>query len=140
MRLLDVNVLIYAFQPASPSHEAWRAWLSEARREPFVVPDEVATGFVRIVTNRRVFATPSTVAEALGFLAALRESPGWRDPGRPHSRWSRLEELCGATGARGPDLPDAWLAALALEWSAALVSADRGFARFPGLRWECPVG
>jgi toxin-antitoxin system PIN domain toxin len=127
-------------QPSSPAHETWRAWLSDARREPFVVPDEVATGFLRVVTNRRVFATPSPVPDALGVLEALRARPGSRDPARPLSRWSRLEELCDATGARGPDLPDAWLAALAIEWSAVLVSADRGFARYPGLRWECPVG
>ncbi len=140
MNLVDVNVLIYAFQPACPDHQPWREWLDRARHEPFAIPDEVATGFVRIVTNRRVFARPSTVDEALAFLDALRASPGWRMPERPAARWAALRELCAATGARGADVPDAWLAALAREWDATLVSADRDFARYPGVRWLNPVG
>ena len=139
MLVVDVNVLIYAFQPSSPKHAAWRAWLESARAMPFAVPDVVALGFVRIVTNRRVFAEPATVAEALAFLDALRASPGWRELERPRDCWTRLEELCAATGARGADVPDAWLAALALDWGATLITADRGFAAYPGLRWLDPT-
>jgi toxin-antitoxin system PIN domain toxin len=138
--VVDVNVLIYAFQPSSPRHAGWKAWLEGARGRPFTVPDEVALGFVRIVTNRRVFADPATVDEALAFVAALRASPGWRELPRPDARWELLAELCAATGARGADVPDAWLAALARAWGATLVSADRGFAAYPGLAWVDPVG
>jgi uncharacterized protein len=139
MNVLDVNVLVYAFQPACPAHAGWRAWLEVARHEPFTIPDEVATGFVRIATNHRIFAPPATVSEAVVFVTALCSSPGWREPARPTRRWALLEALCRARGLRGPQVPDAWLAALAVGWDATLVSADRGFSGFQGLRWSNPV-
>jgi toxin-antitoxin system PIN domain toxin len=139
VHLLDVNVLVYAFQPGSPRHDEWRAWLDGCRRSAFCVPDEVALGFVRIVTNRRVFDPPATVPEASAMLEALRASPGWRSLVPPPSRWTTFASLCEATSARGADVPDAWLAALAIDTGATLVSADRGFARFPGLRWLHPL-
>lgn len=135
MTLLDVNVLIYAFQPSSPRHAEWRAWLEGARSRPFCVPDEVALGFVRIVTNRRVFVEPSSTEEALAFVAALRGSPGWRECLRTDARYDTLGRLAAATGARGASISDAWLATLAIDQDAALASADRDFAAFPGLRW-----
>jgi hypothetical protein len=140
VKLLDVNVLIYAFEPSYPRHAEWRRWLDEARVRPFCVPDEVALGFLRIVTNRKVFATPATAAEGLAFLAALRGSPGWRESARPASRWASLARLCEHVDARGVTIPDAWLATLAIEMGAVLVSADRGFAAYPGVRVENPVG
>lgn len=42
-------------------------------------------------------------------------------------------------GARGNLVPDAFLAALAIEHRATLVTSDRGFARFPGLAWTPPL-
>jgi hypothetical protein len=68
MTLVDVNLLVYAFQPAS---EAARSWLDALRERPFWVADEALLGFMRIVTNSRIFATPSTVAEALEFVAGV---------------------------------------------------------------------
>jgi toxin-antitoxin system PIN domain toxin len=139
MTLVDVNLLVYAFQPASPHHEAARSWLDALRERPFWVADEALLGFMRIVTNSRIFATPSTVAEALEFVAALRGSPGWRELPRTATRWATLQRVCDATGARAAGLSDAWLAVLALEQDAVLASADRDFAAIPGLRWLNPL-
>ncbi|MFZ5475667.1 MAG: TA system VapC family ribonuclease toxin [Myxococcota bacterium] len=139
MKLLDVNVLIYAFQPVAPAHAAWRAWLDDARDRPFCVPDEVCLGFVRIVTNRKVFTEAATTSEALAFLDALRASAGWRELARTPGRWGTLGRVAAATHARAAAVSDAWLATLAIEADAELVSADRDFAAFPGLRWRCPV-
>jgi toxin-antitoxin system PIN domain toxin len=139
MNVLDVNVLVYAFQPVSPHHAAARAWLQVARHDAFTAPDEVLAGFVRIVTNHRIFAPPASVGEALAFVEALRASPGWREPARPSARWRLLREICEERGLRGAQVPDAWLAALAMGWEATLVSADRGFSGFRGLRWLNPL-
>lgn len=141
MRCVDVNVLVNAHRPEAPSHVAWNEWLESARvaREPLGVASLVLSGFLRIVTHSRVFATPTTLSDALAFTEALRLSPSVVEvvPGERH--WSIFTDLCTAVGAHGNLVPDAYLAALAIECGAVWVTADRGFARFPGLRVEHPV-
>ena len=139
MILVDVNLLVYAFQPASPHHQVARSWLDAVRGRPFSVADEAFLGFMRVVTTSRIFTRPATVAEALDFVDALRGSPGWRELPRSAERWATLRRVCDETGARGASLSDAWLAVLALDLDADLASADRDFAAVPGLRWLNPL-
>lgn len=141
MRVVDVNVLIYAHRADAEDHERYLSWLDTARLgdEPLGLSDVVLSGFLRVVTHPKVFKRPSTLGTALAFVDALRSSPSAMrvTPGERH--WSVFDELCRATGARGNAVPDAWLAALAIEHRALWVTADRGFGRFPGLRWEHPL-
>ncbi len=141
MRCVDVNVLINADRRDAPDHHAWRAWLDAARvsSEPLGVASLVLSGFLRIVTHPRIFSTPSSLSDALDFVEALRASPSVIDvtPGERH--WEIFVDLCRTTSARGTVVPDAYLAALAIELGATWVTADRGFARFAGLRVEHPV-
>jgi toxin-antitoxin system PIN domain toxin len=141
MRCADVNVLVYAHRPESPDHVAYRAWLERARtgHEPLGLSDLVLSGFLRVVTHPRVFREPSPLDVALDFVAALTGSPAASvvTPGERH--WSVFTDLCRAVGATGNVVPDAFLAALAIEQGATWVTADRSFARFPGLRWEHPL-
>jgi toxin-antitoxin system PIN domain toxin len=141
MRCVDVNVLVDAHRPEAPRHREVRAWLEGARRarEPLGVPRSVAAGFLRIVTHPRVFRDPTPVPVALAFLDALYASPAVVavDPGERH--WSIFRDLCERLELRGNDVPDAYLAALALEQGVVWVSSDRGFARFPGVRVEHPA-
>jgi hypothetical protein len=140
MRLPDVNVLIYAFRDAAPDHHRYRAWLESAIEadEPLGVADLVLSSFVRIATHPRVFDPPATVDEALAFANAVRAAPNAIAvaPGSRH--WSLFERLCRDGGARGNLVTDAYLAALALESGSELITTDRDFARFPGLRWRHP--
>ena len=39
----------------------------------------------------------------------------------------------------GNQITDAWLAALAIESGCEWITADRDYARFPGLRWRAPL-
>lgn len=141
MLCVDVNVLVYAHRPESPEHERYKAWLEEHRRahEPIGLLDLVCSGFVRVVTHPRIFKEPTPLAEALGFVRALRSSPAVTTvkPGDRH--WSIFAELCTASDARANLVPDAFLAAAALEQGATWVTADRGFARFGGLRLLHPL-
>ncbi|CAN5339575.1 type II toxin-antitoxin system VapC family toxin [soil metagenome] len=141
MRCVDVNVLVYAHRPEAPDHDRYRAWLDDARtsHEPLGVNDLVLSGFLRIVTHPRVFRDPSPLETALEFAEALRTAPRALPlaPGRRH--WGIFVRLCRSTEVRGNLVPDAFLAAVAIERGATWYSADRSFARFAELRWRHPL-
>jgi toxin-antitoxin system PIN domain toxin len=139
--LPDVNVLVYAFRPDAVDHARYREALEDvvAGDTPIALPDAVATGFVRIVTHPRIFARPDSVPDALEFVDALRSQPHCVSLGPGGRHWRIFSRLCLEAGARGNLVPDAYLAALAIESGSEIVTADRGFARFPGLRWRHPL-
>lgn len=138
MLLADVNVLIYAHRPDSPEHRMANEWLTGALEgdEPVGVSELVLSGFLRVVTNHRVYREPSPVDVALGFCDAVREAPAAvaLRPGPRH--WAIFASLCRTVGARANVVPDAFHAALAIENRATWITTDRGFARFPGLSWR----
>lgn len=141
MLLADVNAYIYAHRPESPRTDEHRAWLEAALTgtEPFGVSELVLSSFLRVVTNHRVYKEPTPPATALAFCEAVLQAPS-AVPVRPGARhWEIFAQLCAEIGARGNAVPDAYLAALALEHGATWVTTDRGFARFPGLRWRTPL-
>ncbi|MCC7076820.1 MAG: type II toxin-antitoxin system VapC family toxin [Acidimicrobiia bacterium] len=141
MRCADVNVLVYAHRAEMHNHARARAWLEEARRgvEPLGLPGLVVSGFLRVVTHARVFKDPTPSDEALAFVEALLASPAVDlvEPGRRH--WHLFRELVAAMRLRGNDVPDAYLAALAIEQGGTWVTTDRGFGRFSGLRLIDPL-
>ena len=83
--------------------------------------------------------TPST-ADVFAYVDAIRETPGAVriEPGERH--WAIFRDLVSSTGIHGADITDAWLAALAIEHACEWWTTDRGFARFPGLRWRNLAG
>lgn len=141
MRLPDTNILVYAFREDRAEHEASRRWLSRALDgpAPLALTSVALSGFVRVVTHPQVFSPPSSVDAALDFVDALWDSDLAHavEPG-PRYR-ATFAELCRITRAAGNDVPDAHLAAIAIESGAELISHDRGFVRFPGLRWVDPL-
>ncbi|MFY2858701.1 type II toxin-antitoxin system VapC family toxin [Mycobacterium sp. THU-M104] len=141
MLLLDVNVCVYAIRRDSTQHAAYRDWM-EARlvgAEPVGISELVLSGVMRVITNHRVFRQPSTTAQALEACRALRTAPAAvaLRPGPRH--WDIFDSLCDRVGAKGNAVADAYHAALAIENGATWVTTDRGFARFPGLRWRPPL-
>jgi toxin-antitoxin system PIN domain toxin len=141
MLVADVNLFIYAHRPESPLADDHLGWLQSALTapEPFGVSELVLSAFLRIVTNHRVYREPTPPDVALAFCAAVLDAPA-AVPIRPGPRhWSIFIELCGRVGARANVVPDAYLAALAIEHGATWVTTDRGFGRFPGLRWRTPL-
>jgi toxin-antitoxin system PIN domain toxin len=141
MSLLDVNVLVGAHRLGSPRHKEYARYIESLATsvENFSVPTVVRSGFLRIVTNHRIFAVPTPLDLALQFLDSLLERENYTDmePGERH--WQLFAGLCRKIEAKGNDIPDAYLAALALEKGTELMTADRGFARFPGLKWKHPL-
>lgn len=140
MVLPDVNVLVYAHRRDAPDHKRYRTWLEDAVNgdEAYGLTGLVLSGFVRVVTHPRVFSPASALEDALAFVSALRDRPNRVSvaPGPRH--WELFCSLCERAGARGNLIPDAYLAALAIESGSEWITTDRDYARFPGLRWRHP--
>jgi toxin-antitoxin system PIN domain toxin len=140
--LPDVNVLVSAFRVESEGHEQYRRWLTRlvAGADVLALHDAVLAGFLRVVTNARIITPPAPTPLAVAFLERLTGARRvhWL-PSAP-STWTHLAELVADDRAIAANLvPDAHLAAVCLAHGAALATADRGFARYPGLRWFDPI-
>jgi toxin-antitoxin system PIN domain toxin len=141
MVLFDVCILVHAVNRQSGDHVGCREWLNETVRSDaaFGVADLVLSGFLRIVTNRKIFPNVVSFDDAAGVVEPIRNSPNCVviSPGPRH--WQIFLDLCAQVGARANLVPDAYLAALAIESGSEWITTDRGFARFPGLRWKHPL-
>lgn len=140
MLLADVSVYLYAHRRESTRHDAYRAWLEECLGgpEPFGVSEQVLSSVVRIATHHRIYADPTTPDDALAFCDVVRSAPAAVPVRSGERHWPIFTQLCRAVGARGNVVPDAYLAALAIEQGATWVTLDSGFSRFPGLRMRRP--
>ena len=141
MKLLDVNILVAAHREDAEQHHTTRPWLESQLGNPpgIALSDLVLSGFVRVVTHPRIFKIPTPLKQALEFAADLRarSSVTIVRPGVSH--WEIFLDLCRSADARGNLVPDAYHAALAIEYGLEWITFDRGFARYPRLRWSCPV-
>ncbi len=140
MVLPDVNVLVSAYRDDAVAHASCYKWLRNVfeGEEPFGVSDIVLSGFLRIVTHPGIFILPSPADDALEFIDEMRDQPHCVpvSPGQRH--WEIFSRLYLEVGARGNLVPDAYLAALAIESGCEWITLDRDFARFEGLRWNLP--
>ena len=141
MILIDVNVLVYAYRADAPGHAALRDWLEGLINsdQAYAFSDLVLSGFLRIVTHPRVFNPPSDLASALAFTQTIRNQPNAVRvaPGQRH--WDIFKGLCETAGVKGNLVPDAYLAAMAIESGSEWISTDRDYSRFPGLKWRHPL-
>ncbi len=141
MILIDVNVLVYAHRTDSPHHKEMREWLENTINgaQAYGVSDLVLSGFLRVVTHPAVFSPPSSMKAALQFCLEIRDQPHCVhiSPGARH--WEIFSELCGTAGVKGNLVPDACLAALAIESGSEWITTDRDYSRFPKLRWRHPL-
>lgn len=141
MVLPDVNILVYAHRADAPGHSSYLEWLKKTIQSDraYGLSDLVLSGFLRIVTHPRIFNPPSTLYEALSFVEEIRSRPNCViiSPGPRH--WSIFTRLCQQAGVKGNLVPDAYLAALAIESGSEWITTDRDFSRFPGLKWRHPL-
>jgi toxin-antitoxin system PIN domain toxin len=141
MILLDANILLYAYDRASERHQAAARWLETALTgaEPVGVSWTVVLAFLRVTTSRRMLREPLPMTEAVSVVSQWLERPNVHviQPGQRH--WTVLGALLVETQIRGADVMDSHLAALALEHGATVVTRDRDFARFPGLKTLDPL-
>jgi toxin-antitoxin system PIN domain toxin len=139
MQMPDVNVLVYAHREETREHARYAEWLTALATglEPFGLSEPVLQGFLRVVTNPRIFDPPSSLEQAFRFIDALIERPAccMIRPGAGH--WRIFRRLCEAGKLRGKVVADAAQGALAIESGCEWITADTDFARFsPPLRWR----
>ena len=141
MQLVDVDVLINAFRADAREHAAYHSWLEEllAGHQRYAMSELVLSAVVRILTDKRIYGNPETLETALGYAEFLSAQPHCVTvrPGPQH--WQIFSRLCLQAHIRGPIVSDAYHAALAIEHGCEWITADRHFARFPGLRWRHPL-
>jgi hypothetical protein len=140
--LPDVNVLVYAFRREAPEHDEYRRWLADlvAGADELALTEAALTGFLRIVSHPKIMPDPAPMPEALRFVEVLRTAARARPVTAAPATWTTLTRWAADDpGLRANLVPDAWLAALAHSHGARLATADRGFARFPGLNWFVPI-
>jgi len=141
MILPDANLLIYAYHPGAAQHESSRKWLEYvlSRSEAVRFAWMTLSGFLRIMTNPKVFEQPLSIAEAVGIVSSWLERPNVDilEPGDRY--WVILQELLVNAQCTGTLVSDAALAALAIEHGAILHTTDQDFARFDGLTWKNPL-
>ena len=130
----DVNVLVAAYRAVHAHHNTAYDWLTEARRncakgsETFSLLPTVALGFLRLVTNPRVFTEPDSIEEAVAFIDVLLDTPGieLEDYG---NEWPLLRDKLLTHGLHGNLVTDAWIASAVETLCEHLVTFDKDFKR-----------
>ncbi len=141
MILVDTNLLLYAHERVFPRHAEARAWLDGQISQGVRVgmPWASLLGFLRVITNRRALAQPQTIEGAWTQVEDWLAQPSVWIPEAGARHGEILGRLLADARAVADLVPDAHLAALAIEHGLTLCSNDRDFARFPGLRWMNPL-
>jgi hypothetical protein len=142
VKLLDANILLYAYDSSSQHHATCRAWLERTlnAEEIVALPWQTVLAFVRIATN------PKAVRQPLSGPAACAIAESWLSRPNvvvlePADRfWRIFHDQVSEAQISGPLVTDAALASLAMENGAVLCSTDRDFRRFNGLRILDPTG
>lgn len=141
MKIVDINLLIYAINKDTPHHSQAKSWLEDSLSsdEPFGFAWIVILGFLRIVTSGRIMPKPLIPEVAINVVDEWLQQPPSVTVVPSHQHWSIFQEILMPLGTAANLTSDAHLAALAIEHGARLFSTDNNFSRFQSLRWTNPI-
>ena len=141
MILVEANLLLYAYDRASPVHEPARRWLTEAfaGRETLGFSWPTILAFLRITTNPKIFKNPFSIEEAVSIVDDWFSQPAAKLVQAGERHWTILRLLLLDSGSTGPLVMDAHVAALASEHGMVIATRDKDFALFPGVRSVDPL-
>jgi uncharacterized protein len=141
VKLLDANILLYAYDSDSAHHAVCRSWLEATfnSEEIVALPWQTLLAFIRICTNPRAMKRPLQNTEACDIVSNWLDQINVRVIGAGEGFWEFLKSQIVEAQVTGPLVTDAALAALALEHGATLCSVDRDFRRFRGLKLIDPT-
>lgn len=141
MILPDINILIYAYDESSKHHSVAKNWWEEQLNGSRMIGLTWATllGFVRLLTNPRIYHNPYSPPEVITIVKTWLEQPHVKIIHPSDQHFALLANLIQKVGVAGNLTTDAHLAALAIERGLILQTTDADFARFPGLKWVNPL-
>lgn len=141
MIVVDLNVLIYAVNSATPHHAPVVKWWTAAVNgdEPIGLPWVVISGFLRLTTRLGILPKPLTVSSSLSVVETWLGLDTIVVPRETDDHWAVLGRLLQEAGTGGNLVTDAHLAALAISHGATLATCDKDFGRFRGLRVLSPL-
>jgi len=141
VNVIDANLLIYAYDLDSACHKKSHSWLEEALSgvEAVGLPWQSVSAFLRVITNRRLSGMRVSLQQAVQVVDEWLQQPNVQILVPADQHWSVLRQMILEGQASGPLVSDAEIAAITIEHGAVLHTADRDFARFPGLRWKNPL-
>jgi toxin-antitoxin system PIN domain toxin len=141
MKVIDTNLLVYAYVPSLEQHAAARRWLEQTLSddESVGLAWSSVLGFVRIVTSPRVFRVPLPVDRAVSIVDEWLQQQTVELVLPTPRHWTTLREMLVEGQVSGALAGDAHLAALAREHGATVYTNDRDFMRFPGVRMVNPL-
>jgi uncharacterized protein len=139
--VLDANLLIYSYNSGSSHHKAARAWFEAtlSRADVVGLPWQVVSAFLRVMTNPKLPAERFSLEQAAQIVDAWLAHPSVHLVTAGDGYWALFRRMVVEGRAAGPRVSDAEIAALTIEHGGVLHTADRDFARFPGLRWVNPL-
>ena len=142
MIVVDANLLIYAYDKASPHYEKSCSWLEEvlSGRDPVGLPWQSIAAFLRVMTNPKLHGRQYSLNEGTEIVDDWMAQSNVRILTPADDHWLQFRRIIMEGSASGRLISDAELAALTIEYGGVLHTTDRDFARFPGLRWVNPLG
>jgi hypothetical protein len=141
MKIIDLNLLIYAVNQDAPDHGKAKTWWEDclSGTETIGLPWVVILGFLRIMTSSRIMPRPLSHDQALDFIDDWLVQPPVQIANPTDRHWNILRQLILEFGTAANVTTDAHIAALSIEKGGVLYSSDNDFARFAGLRWINPL-
>lgn len=141
MKVVDVNILLYAVNEDDDRHQKILAWWEKALsdHEPIGLAWHVLHGYLRLATHPRVFRLPQSTSEAVAQVERWLNQANTRLVTETNDHWHVLSQLVIESSVVGKLMTNAHLAALAISRGATLASCDADFSRFQRLRWEDPT-
>jgi hypothetical protein len=139
--VVDANLLIYSYDKSSPHYEKSRSWLEDALSDVEIVglPWQSVGAFLRVMTNPKLHGRQYSLNEAAEIVDAWMGQGNVRVLTPTDDHWFQFRRMIIEGTASGSLAGDAEIAALTIEYGGVLHTADRDFARFPGLRWVNPL-
>lgn len=141
MIVLDANLLLYAYDAESVQHRQSRAFLEQifSAPDPVGLPLQSISAFLRIMTHQNLRGSRFSLEEAVEIVEEWLSLPQVRLLVAGERHWQIFQRMLLEGHASGRLVTDAQIAAITIEYGGELLTNDRDFARFPGLRWRNPL-
>ncbi len=136
----DVNLLVYAHDDTSSFHESASLWFEEVlSTEQVFFSWHTICGFLRVVTNNKIYKNPITIDQAIDIVDSWLERENTYLVSLEKRNWPLFTRMLLEGQAKGNLVMDAHIAAMAASCGATVASTDRDFTRFPGLQFTNPI-